>query len=80
MSFYELSLKMLRKNFAKYRLYFVCCTVSAAVFFCFASLLFDERFMDGYTVDSMISSNLVFPGMLAGVFVCLFLPLSYHTF
>ncbi len=80
MSFYELSLKMLRKNFAKYRLYFVCCTVSAAVFFCFASMLFDERFMDGYTVDSMISSNLVFPGMLAGVFVCLFLPLSYHTF
>lgn len=80
MSFYQLFIKMLRNDFSKYRLFFWCCCVSAAVFFCFASLLFNEQFMDGYTVDSMISSNLIFPGILTAVCMLLLIPLSYRMF
>lgn len=80
MNFYHLSVKMLKKNFAQYKLYFSCNCFSVAIFFCFASLFLNEQFMDGSHVDSMISSNVIFPGMLMTAFMLLFLPLSYHIF
>lgn len=80
MTFFQLSLKMLRNNFYGYQLYFNSSCFAAAIFFCFASLLCNEQFMDGHTVDSMISSNLIFPGLLTAGFMVLFLPLSYHVF
>lgn len=80
MGFYHLSIKMLKKNFINYRLFFSCNCVSTAIFFCFASMLFHEQFMDGYTVDSMISGNIIFPGVLMAGFMIVFLPLSYHVF
>lgn len=80
MGFYHLSIKMLKKNFINYRLFFSCSCVSTAIFFCFASMLFNEQFMNGYTVDSMISSNIIFPSVLMAGFMIVFFPLSYHVF
>lgn len=80
MTFYQLSVKMLKRNFTQYRLYFGCNWISAVLFFCFACLYFNPQFMDGTVVDSRISSNILFPGAVVAGFTLVFLPLSYHMF
>lgn len=80
MTFFEISLKMFRKNFARYRLYFLCCFLAATVFFCFASLFTNPSFMEGQAVDPMVSENIIFPIFLSAVFLLLFVPYSYAVF
>lgn len=80
MTFFDISLKMFRRNFARYRLYFLCCFLSATVFFCFASLFTNPFFMEGQAVDPMVSENIIFPSFLSAVFLLLFVPYSYAIF
>ena len=71
---------MLKKNFGKYKLYFWGNVISTGIFFCFSTLFLNQEFMDGNTIDSMISSNVILPSMLMAFFMIFFLPLSYHVF
>lgn len=80
MTFYEISRKMLRVNFRRYRIYFLCNLFATALFYCFAAILTNRSFMDGETVNSLISSNIYFPSILAALFLILFLPLSCQVF
>ncbi len=80
MSFFEVSLKMFRKDFARHRLYFLCCLFAATVFFCFASMFTNPSLMEGQAVDSMISSNIIFPSVLSAVFLLMVVPYSYTVF
>lgn len=80
MTFYEISAKMLRVNFNRYRLYFFCNLFAVSLFECFASIFTNSSFMDGTNVNSLISSNIYFPSMLAALFLVLFLPVSCQTF
>lgn len=80
MTFYEISRKMLRANFSKYRLYFLCNLFAAAVFYCFAAIFTNRSFMNGITVDSSISNNIYLPSFLSAVFLIIFLPVSCQVF
>lgn len=80
MTFYEVSRKMLRANFSKYRICFLCNLFAAALFCCFAFILTNESFMDGRIVNSVISGNIYFPSILAGLFLVFFLPASCRVF
>lgn len=80
MTFYEISAKMLRVNFNRYRLYFFCNLFAVSLFECFASIFTNSSFMDGTNVNSLISSNIYFPSMLAALFLVLFLPVSCQAF
>lgn len=80
MTFSDISRKMLLYHFFRYCLYFFCNFLAAVIFFCFASLFTNPEFMDGDLVDSMISSNIIFPSVVAAVFLVLYLPFSYAAF
>lgn len=80
MTFYEISWKMLRANFHRYRIYFFCNLFAAALFYCFASILTNESFMNERIVNSQISSNIYFPSILAALFLVIFLPVSCQAF
>ena len=80
MTYYDISKKMLKRNFSKYRLYFFCNLFAAALFFCFASIFTNASFMNEEIVNSLISSNIYFPSMLAALFLIIFLPVSCQVF
>lgn len=80
MTFYEVSRKMLRANFSKYRIYFLCNLFATALFYCFAFILTNESFMDDRIVNSLISSNIYLPSILAALFLVFFLPVSCQVF
>ena len=80
MTFYEISRKMLRANFNRYRIYFFCNLFAAALFYCFASILTNESFMNERIVNSLISGNIYFPSILAALFLVFFLPVSCQVF
>ena len=80
MTFLDISLKMLKKGLLRYRLYFLCSFFALTLFFCFAALLTNPSFMEGFAVDPMISSNVYFPSLLAAAFLLLFVPYSYAVF
>lgn len=80
MTFYEISRKMLRANFNRYRIYFFCNLLAAALFYCFASILTNESFMNERIVNSLISGNIYFPSILAALFLVFFLPVSCQVF
>ena len=80
MTFYDISRKMLRANFNRYRLYFFCNLFAVALFGCFASIFTNPTFMDAAIVNPLISSNIYFPSMLAALFLVLFLPISCQAF
>lgn len=80
MTFYEISRKMLRANFNRYRIYFFCNLFAAALFYCFASILTNESFMNERIVNSLISGNIYLPSILAALFLLFFLPVSCQIF
>ena len=80
MTYFMISKKMLRANFRRFYLYFLCSFFALTLFFCFAALFTDNSFMGGATVDSLISSNVIFPSILAAAFLLLFVPYSYSVF
>ncbi|MDO5423715.1 MAG: FtsX-like permease family protein [Eubacteriales bacterium] len=80
MTFYEISRKMLRANFKRYRIYFFCNLFAAALFYCFASILTNASFRNGRIVNSLISGNIYFPSILAALFLVFFLPVSGQVF
>ena len=80
MTFYEISAKMLRVNFNRYRLYFFCNLFAVSLFECFASIFTNSSFMDADIVNPLISSNIYFPSILAALFLILFLPVSCQAF
>lgn len=80
MTFYDISRKMLRVNFGRYRLYFLCNLFAAALFCCFAVIFTNKSFMNEEIVNSSISNNIYFPGFLSAVFLILFLPASCQAF
>lgn len=80
MTFFEISMKMFRKNFIRYRLYFLGCFLASTVFFCFAAIFTNPSFMDGQVVNSIISNNIIFPSILAAVILLVFVPCSYAVF
>ncbi|HWT76937.1 MAG TPA: ABC transporter permease [Mobilitalea sp.] len=80
MTFYDISLKMLRVNFRRYRLYFLCNVFSIVLFYCFAAIFTNKAFMNYSIVDSSISSNIYLPSFLVGIFLILFVPYSYQAF
>lgn len=80
MSFYDISWKMLRANFNRYRIYFFCNLFAAALFCCFAFILTNDSFMNERIVNSLISSNIYFPSILAALFLVFFLPVSCQVF
>lgn len=80
MTFYDISKKMLRVNFDRYRLYFLCDLFAAALFYCFAAIFTNRSFMNGEIVNSSISNNIYFPSLLSALFLILFLPVSCQAF
>lgn len=80
MTFFDISKKMLKSDFHRYRLYFLCNFFAVTLFFCFAAIFTNETFNNGTIVDPMISSNIFFPSVLVAIFVIFFLPFSYSVF
>ncbi len=80
MTFFAISLKMLQKNFYRYRLHFLCSFFAITLFFCFATLFTNDSFMTGHDVNFMIASNIIFPSILAAAFLLVFAPYSYSVF
>ena len=72
MTFSQLVWKMMRFHWKKYQIYFWSQVTGAIVFMCFANILFHEDFMNPAVVDSLISSNIYFPGVLSA-FLLVFL-------
>jgi hypothetical protein len=80
MTFNDISLKMLKAGFRRYRLYFFCNVLSVTLLYCFAAILTNPSFMDLKVVDSMISSNIIAPSVFVAVFMALFIPYTYRAF
>ena len=56
MTFFDISRKMLKAGFYKYRLYFLCNLSATALFCCFAVISTNRTFMNASIVNSSISS------------------------
>ncbi len=80
MTFFDISRKMLKVGFHKYRLYFLCNLSAAALFCCFAVISTNRTFMNGSIVNSSISNNIYLPFFLSVVFLIFFLPVSCQAF
>lgn len=80
MTFYDITVKMLRKNFRRYRLYFACNVFCIVLFYCFAALFTNDSFMNIHVTDSMIASNVIAPSMFVAVFMLVFIPYTCHAF
>ena len=80
MTFFNISRKMLKVGFHKYRLYFLCNLSAAALFCCFAVISTNRTFMNGSIVNSSISNNIYLPFFLSAVFLIFFLPVSCQAF
>ena len=51
MTYFDISKKMLRANFSRFRLYFLCSFFALTLFFSFAVLFTNQAFMGGTAVD-----------------------------
>ena len=80
MTFFDISRKMLKAGFHKYRLYFICNLSATALFCCFAIISTNRTFMNETVVDSSISNNIYLPLFLSAVFLVFFLPVSCQAF
>ena len=80
MTFFDISRKMLKVGFHKYRLYFLCNLSAAALFCCFAVISTNRTFMNGSIVNSSISNNIYLTFFLSAVFLIFFLPVSCQAF
>lgn len=80
MNFNKIALKMLRVNFKRYLLYFICNTFSVILFYCFAALFTNDSFMKNPAIDSRISGNITAPSFLVSIFIILFVPYSHSAF
>ena len=80
MTFFDISRKILKFGFHKYRLYFLCNLSAAALFCCFAVISTNRTFMNGSIVNSSISNNIYLPFFLSAVFLIFFLPVSCQAF
>ena len=80
MNFNKIALKMLRVNFKRYLLYFICNALSVTLFYCFAALFTNDSFMHNPAIDSSISSNIMAPSYLVSIFIILFVPYSHSAF
>jgi ABC-type antimicrobial peptide transport system permease subunit len=80
MTFRDISMKMLRASFRRYRLFFLCNVFSVVLFYCFAAIFTNQTFMNEKIVDPMISSNIIAPSVFVAAFLILFIPYSYHAF
>lgn len=80
MTFYDITMKMLRANFRRYRLYFACNVFCIVLFYCFAALFTNRSFMDFRVNDSMISSNVIAPSVFIAAFMLVFVPYTYRAF
>ncbi|MGC7870203.1 FtsX-like permease family protein [Desulfosporosinus sp. SYSU MS00001] len=80
MTFFDISRKMLRANFRRYRLYFLCNVFALVLFYSFAAIFTNQAFMNPKSVNSYISSNIYAPSLFVGVFFVLFIPYSYRQF
>ena len=76
MTFFDISRKMLKAGFYKYRLYFLCNLSATALFCCFAVISTNRTFMNASIVNSSISNNIYLPFFLSAVFLVFFLPVS----
>ena len=73
MTFFDISRKMLKAGFYKYRLYFLCNLSATALFCCFAVISTNRTFMNASIVNSSISNNIYLPFFLSAVFLFFFL-------
>lgn len=80
MTFFDISRKMLKAGFYKYRLYFLCNLSATALFCCFAVISTNRTFMNASIVNSSISNNIYLPFFLSAVFLFFFLPASCQAF
>ena len=80
MTFFDISRKMLKAGFYKYRLYFLCNLSATALFCCFAVISTNRTFMNASIVNSSISNNIYLPFFLSAVFLFFFLPVSCQAF
>ena len=72
MTFFDISRKMLKAGFYKYRLYFLCNLSATALFCCFAVISTNRTFMNASIVNSSISNNIYLPFFLSAVFLAFF--------
>ncbi len=79
MTFFDISRKMLKAGFYKYRLYFLCNLSATALFCCFAVISKNRTFMNASIVNSSISNNIYLPFFLSAVFL-FFFPVSCQAF
>ena len=68
MTFFDISRKMLKAGFYKYRLYFLCNLSATALFCCFAIISTNRTFMNASIVNSSISNNVYLPFFLSAGF------------
>lgn len=71
---------MLRVNYRRYLAYFMCNTFSITLFYCFAALFTNDKFMNSRAAVSSISSNIVAPSVFVSIFIVLFVPYSHSAF
>ena len=72
MTFFDISRKMLKAGFYKYRLYFLCNLSATALFCCFAVISTNRTFMNASIVNSSISNNIYLPFFLSAVSLVFF--------
>lgn len=80
MTFNEITFTMFKANIRKYLLYFLCNNFTVMILFTYLTLMTNKNFMNYNKVNSVISSNLIAPSVVIGIFSVFFIIYTQNSF
>ena len=80
MNFNYIAIKMFKANIRRYLLYFLCSSFTIMIFFTYATIFTNKAFMNPKDANSYISSNIIAPSLLVGIFSVFFIMYSHNSF
>lgn len=80
MNFNDIALKMFKANLRRYLLYFLCSSFTIMIFFTYSTIFTNKAFMNPRDVNSYISSSIIAPSILVGIFSVFFIMYSHSSF
>ncbi|MGV8979887.1 FtsX-like permease family protein [Clostridium sp.] len=80
MTFNQIALKIFKANLRKYLLFFLCNSFSIMVFFTYATIFTNKKFMNPFGTNYSITGNMVAPGVMMALFSAFFIFYAQNSF
>ncbi len=75
-----MAFKMLKANLRRYLLYYLCSSFTVMIFFTYSTLWTNKDFTNPNKVNTMISSNIIAPGIILLAFSIFFIFYTQNAF